>query len=45
MLILREFGYKFEKRGIVRVKGKGDLLTYYLVGKEEIEVLPNTPSR
>ncbi len=40
MMILREFGYKFEQRGHVKVKGKGNLMTYFLVGKEETG-LPN----
>ncbi|XP_070534342.1 adenylate cyclase type 3-like [Ptychodera flava] len=35
MNILKPFGYKFEKRGLVKVKGKGELLTFYLVGKED----------
>lgn len=30
--ILSEFGYKFETRGMVAVKGKGNLKTSYLVG-------------
>ena len=30
--ILREFGYTFEPRGLVTVKGKGKLMTYYLIG-------------
>jgi hypothetical protein len=29
--ILRNFGYQFEQRGLVFVKGKGQLLTYYLI--------------
>ncbi|XP_055387228.1 adenylate cyclase type 3 [Condylostylus longicornis] len=33
MLILREFDYKFIQRGLVAVKGKGQLMTYYLMGK------------
>ncbi|XP_064651982.1 adenylate cyclase type 3-like [Lineus longissimus] len=42
MIILQEFGYKFEKRGLVKVKGKGELVTYFLVGKEElIHDMPN----
>ena len=43
MLILKEFNYKFEKRGIIKVKGKGELLTYFLIGKEDTEgvILPN----
>ena len=46
MEILSEFRYKFEKRGVVKVKGKGELLTYFLVGKEDTEagVLPNQVS-
>ncbi|CAL4061005.1 unnamed protein product, partial [Meganyctiphanes norvegica] len=31
--ILQHFGYIFEQRGLIAVKGKGDLMTYYLVGK------------
>lgn len=31
--ILRNFGYNFEQRGLVAVKGKGQLMTYYLTGK------------
>lgn len=31
--ILQHFGYKFEQRGLVAVKGKGQLMTYYLIGK------------
>jgi adenylate cyclase 3 len=30
--LLEEFGYKFEQRGMVSVKGKGMLRTFYLVG-------------
>lgn len=32
--ILEQFGYVFEQRGLVAVKGKGKLMTYYLVGKK-----------
>lgn len=32
--ILGEFGFIFEQRGLVSVKGKGRLMTYYLVGKK-----------
>lgn len=32
--ILRHFGYNFEQRGLVFVKGKGQLLTYYLIESE-----------
>ncbi|XP_026469362.1 adenylate cyclase type 3 [Ctenocephalides felis] len=31
--ILQHFGYTFEQRGLVAVKGKGQLMTYYLQGK------------
>ncbi|KAF5300267.1 hypothetical protein FQA39_LY11124 [Lamprigera yunnana] len=31
--ILQNFGYQFEQRGLVAVKGKGQLMTYYLLGK------------
>ncbi|XP_074041130.1 adenylate cyclase 3 [Leptinotarsa decemlineata] len=31
--ILQHFGYEFEQRGLVSVKGKGQLMTYYLQGK------------
>lgn len=33
--ILQMFGYTFEQRGLVVVKGKGQLMTYYLQGKSE----------
>lgn len=33
--ILQNFGYYFEQRGLVAVKGKGQLMTYYLQGKRE----------
>lgn len=40
------YGYEFELRGYVSVKGKGDLLTYFLIGvgkgelsDEELEAL------
>ena len=50
MQILREFGYLFEPRGYVKVKGKGDLMTYFLVGSRDQDskmadtktALPNT---
>lgn len=29
--ILQPFGYSFEQRGLVAVKGKGQLMTYYLL--------------
>lgn len=28
--ILQKYGYCFEQRGLVAVKGKGELMTYYL---------------
>lgn len=31
--ILQAYGYTFEQRGLVAVKGKGQLMTYYLQGK------------
>ena len=30
--ILELFGYTFEQRGIILIKGKGQLLTYFLTG-------------
>uniref|UniRef100_A0A336MTX6 adenylate cyclase n=1 Tax=Culicoides sonorensis TaxID=179676 RepID=A0A336MTX6_CULSO len=41
--ILEKFGYKFVKRGIVNVKGKGELLTYYLESKGPKP--PSTPPK
>ena len=29
--LLQEFGYEFEQRGLVSVKGKGMLRTFYLI--------------
>ncbi|RWS27903.1 adenylate cyclase type 3-like protein [Leptotrombidium deliense] len=37
--ILEQFGYIFEQRGLVSVKGKGKLMTYYLVGKKPVTKL------
>lgn len=39
--ILQAFGYYFEQRGLVAVKGKGQLMTYYLQGKSD---KPPTPT-
>lgn len=39
--ILQMFGYSFEQRGLVAVKGKGQLMTYYLIGKSDKP--PTTP--
>lgn len=33
--VLQIFGYTFEQRGLVTVKGKGQLMTYYLIGKSD----------
>ncbi|XP_030381252.1 adenylate cyclase type 3, partial [Scaptodrosophila lebanonensis] len=33
--ILQQFGYTFLQRGLVAVKGKGQLMTYYLQGKAQ----------
>lgn len=44
MLLLKNlYGYQFEQRGLIKVKGKGELMTYFLVGKSDVtaEQLPN----
>lgn len=43
MILLRDlYGYKFEQRGLIKVKGKGELMTYFLVGKPDATAdLPN----
>ncbi|XP_061570992.1 adenylate cyclase type 3-like [Cololabis saira] len=33
--ILKEFGFRFVKRGPIFVKGKGELLTYFLKGRDK----------
>lgn len=33
--ILRHFGFQFDQRGLVSVKGKGQLMTFYLTGREK----------
>ena len=38
--ILQTYGYTFEQRGLVAVKGKGQLMTYYLQGKVSKPVPP-----
>ncbi|XP_044726976.1 adenylate cyclase type 3-like [Chrysoperla carnea] len=44
--ILQNFGYQFEQRGLVAVKGKGQLMTYYLQGKAgQPSEIPATVSR
>ncbi|XP_060518105.1 adenylate cyclase type 3 [Cylas formicarius] len=41
--ILQAFGYQFEQRGLVAVKGKGQLMTYYLLGKAGKITPPTVP--
>ncbi|KAF7284873.1 adenylate cyclase 3 [Rhynchophorus ferrugineus] len=41
--ILQSFGYQFEQRGLVAVKGKGQLMTYYLLGKTGKITPPTAP--
>lgn len=41
--ILQHFGYQFEQRGLVAVKGKGQLMTYYLQGKTGKSTPPTVP--
>ncbi|KAI4465990.1 adenylate cyclase type 1 [Holotrichia oblita] len=41
--ILQNFGYQFEQRGLVTVKGKGQLMTYYLLGKAGKITPPTAP--
>ncbi|KAL9707790.1 hypothetical protein quinque_011308 [Culex quinquefasciatus] len=41
--ILQTFGYTFEQRGLVAVKGKGQLMTYYLQGKVPKNASPILP--
>nr|CAH7755999.1 unnamed protein product [Callosobruchus chinensis] len=43
MEILKHFGYQFEQRGMVTVKGKGQLMTYYLAGKGPKTTPPTAP--
>ena len=43
--ILEEFGYYFTKRGLVKVKGKGELMTYFLDGQDlGVSSMPNRVS-
>lgn len=42
--ILKNFGYVFEQRGLVAVKGKGQLMTYYLIGKGDASTLTGNPT-
>ncbi|CAG9769075.1 unnamed protein product [Ceutorhynchus assimilis] len=41
--ILQAFGYQFEQRGLVAVKGKGQLMTYYLLGRSGRITPPTAP--
>jgi adenylate cyclase 3 len=41
--ILQMFNYTFEQRGLVAVKGKGQLMTYYLQGKGKTDKPPTSP--
>ncbi|CAL1547594.1 unnamed protein product [Lymnaea stagnalis] len=48
-IILEVFGYTFEKRGLIKVKGKGELMTYFLeraigVDAEDINIPNQVPS-
>ncbi|KAK6623164.1 hypothetical protein RUM43_009016 [Polyplax serrata] len=42
--ILQHYGYIFEQRGLVTVKGKGQLMTYYLIGKGDVPPSISTES-
>lgn len=42
--ILRRFNYQFEQRGLVAVKGKGQLMTYYLQSCSARATPPTTPA-
>ncbi|XP_050741095.1 adenylate cyclase type 3 isoform X3 [Drosophila biarmipes] len=42
--ILQPFGYTFLQRGLVAVKGKGQLMTYYLQGKSQTSAEPVAPA-
>ncbi|OQR70542.1 adenylate cyclase type 3-like [Tropilaelaps mercedesae] len=37
--ILETFGFEFEQRGLVTVKGKGQLMTYYLIGRNSAKAM------
>ena len=44
-LILDAFGYYFTKRGLVKVKGKGELMTYFIDGQNaDVSSMPNRVS-
>lgn len=42
--ILREYGFRFVRRGPIFVKGKGELLTFFLKGREKPATFPNGSS-
>ncbi|XP_073868314.1 adenylate cyclase type 3 isoform X7 [Macaca fascicularis] len=43
-VILREYGFRFVRRGPIFVKGKGELLTFFLKGRDKPATFPNGPS-
>ncbi|KAM8810003.1 adenylate cyclase type 3 [Eudromia elegans] len=40
-LVLKEYGFRFVRRGAVYVKGKGELLTFFLKGREQQGCAPH----
>lgn len=34
--ILKEYGFRFVRRGPIFVKGKGELLTFFMKGKDNV---------
>ncbi|XP_066242429.1 adenylate cyclase type 3 isoform X2 [Saccopteryx leptura] len=42
--ILREYGFRFVRRGPIFVKGKGELLTFFLKGRDKLATFPNGSS-
>ncbi|XP_062065050.1 adenylate cyclase type 3 isoform X2 [Lepus europaeus] len=43
-VILREYGFRFVRRGPIFVKGKGELLTFFLKGRDKPVAYPNGSS-
>uniref|UniRef100_A0A2K5KLG7 Adenylate cyclase type 3 n=1 Tax=Cercocebus atys TaxID=9531 RepID=A0A2K5KLG7_CERAT len=43
-VILREYGFRFVRRGPIFVKGKGELLTFFLKGRDKPAAFLNGPS-
>ncbi|XP_012859812.1 adenylate cyclase type 3 [Echinops telfairi] len=41
--ILREYGFRFVRRGPIFVKGKGELLTFFLKGRDKPAAFPQGP--